>query len=127
MTYKAGNHPKKQKGVSMISLLFWGMLLALVVVIGLNLFPPYMEHMSVKRALTDLAKTDIKTKSTQKIEDLLLRRFQVNNVKNVKAKDLDIDKRDGKMYLSLAYEVRVHLISNIDAVVSFDDSVVVEE
>jgi len=127
MTYKDNHYPQSQKGASVISLLFWGVFLALSVMIGLSLFPPYMEHMSVKRALTDLAKTDIKAQSPRKIEDLLLRRFQVNNVKNVKAKDLDIDKRDGKMYLSLAYEVRVHLISNIDAVLSFDDSVVVEE
>tara|TARA_R110002110_G_scaffold404606_1_gene623071 strand:- start:80258 stop:80620 length:363 start_codon:yes stop_codon:yes gene_type:complete len=118
----------KQKGFSVIQFLFWGMLLALVVVIGLSLFPPYMEHMSVKRSLDDLSQqADIKTKSTRTIEDLLLRRFQVNDVKNVKASDLEIDKKDGKMVLSLAYEVRVHLISNIDAVLSFDDSVAVEE
>jgi hypothetical protein len=39
---------------------------------------------------------------------------------------LVLDKKDGKTTLSLKYEVRVHLIANIDAVLMFDEEAVVE-
>lgn len=118
---------EKQKGVTVLQILFYGIFIALGVVISVNLVPPYLEHMSVKGALNDLSKqTEIKNQSPRKIQDFLLRRFQVNDVRNVKATDLEIDKRDGKMSLSLSYEVRVHLIGNIDAVLVFDDKVEVE-
>lgn len=118
---------RRQKGITVLQVIFLALFISFAVVIGVNLVPPYMEHMSVKSALVDLGKqTDIRNKSPGKIQDLLLRRFQINDVKSVKPSDLEIDKRDGEMHLSLRYEVRVHLIGNLDAIVVFDDKVKVE-
>ena len=118
---------KHQKGMSFIQILFFACILIFVGTLGFTLAPPYLEHLTIKKSLQDLAKQpDIKTQSTGKIRDLLLRRFQVNNIKNVKATDLDVDKRDGKIYLSMDYEVRVHVMFNVDAVVKFNEVVLVE-
>lgn len=118
---------KHQKGMSLIQILFIGGVFILIGTLGFTLSPPYLEHLTIKKSMQDLAKqSDIKTLSTATIRDLLLRRFQVNNIRNVKATDLDVDKRDGKMYLSMDYEVRVHVMFNVDAVVKFDEVVLVE-
>ena len=118
---------ESQKGISLIKLLFLIGVVVFLGILGMTLAPPYMEHLTVKKSLESLAKEpDVKTLSTFQIKELLLRRFQVNNVKNVDAKSLEISKKNGKMTLSMNYEVRVHVMGNVDAVLKFDEAVLVE-
>jgi hypothetical protein len=118
---------KSTKGVTVLGMLFYAMVVIFVVIISINLVPPYMQHYEVKESLNALAKDpNVRDMSKAKIKDYMARRFQINSVRNVAANDLEIEKRDGKMYLSLHYEVRVHMVANIDAIIKFDDQAMVE-
>lgn len=116
-----------QKGITLLQTIFFLLLAIFFGAVGLSLAPPFLEHQSVKHSLESLAKTpDIKQLDTPRLRTMLLKRFQVNNIKNAKPKDLELEKRDGNTYLRMGYEVRVHLIGNVDAILKFDESVLVE-
>ena len=125
---------RKQGGWSLWGAGFSIMCGIFLFVIFAKLFPVYAENYAVKSALSDLPGDkrlqDLRATITGKrqIEDTLSRRFSVNDVKRVNLRnDLKIIREeDGKgLRVIIQYEARVHMMANIDAVVSFDEQQVV--
>ena len=117
------NFTRKNRGAGLIGWIVILCFIGALGLLGLRLFPAYFESLVVGSALSSLAKDPISgygARST--LVEYLARRFQVNNVKNVNAKDLKIEKKEGQGYFILDYEVRVHAIWNIDCVMVFHKS-----
>jgi hypothetical protein len=115
-----------QRGATLIGWLFIVSFIILMGVGVMRLYPVYYDHFTVKASLKSLATdSSIKSSNLKQIQEKLLRHFSVNNVQDVDAKNLEMEKKAGKITLILKYEVRVPFMYNIDFAVSFDDSVVV--
>lgn len=116
----------KQSGMTFTG---WSIVLAMAGMLGfvaLKLFPVYMENFAVKKSLKAMSEQSAEQPMTPRVlRESFLRRLQVNNVQGVKAKDLKIQKDDGQLILSLNYEVRTHIIWNIDAILKFEELVLV--
>lgn len=110
-----------QKGMTAIG---WLLVLALIgffVLIVLRLAPVYLEYSKVVTVLEDVAnEPNIRDMTRSDIVSLISRRFDVNDVDTIKAKDAVIDKEDGVTTIQMKYERREHFIANIDVVASFD-------
>ncbi|MBS0286141.1 MAG: DUF4845 domain-containing protein [Proteobacteria bacterium] len=119
---------KKMRGVTVINLMIAAIVIVFTIAIAVNLVPPYMHNYAIKDALNELAANpDITQMSKTKLRDLFVRKLQVNYITNVSPDALVIVKKEGATYLSMKYEVRVHLIANIDAVILFDEEAKVGE
>ena len=115
-----------QRGVS-----FWGFsmvafLIGFFTLLTLKLVPPYMENAKVKTALENTVKQPNAANMT-KVEfvDALQRRFDVDDVTRANLKtDLTISKSTDSRTtkLRIAYEVRIPLAYNINALLTFDES-----
>ncbi|MBN9287096.1 MAG: hypothetical protein BGO43_11980 [Gammaproteobacteria bacterium 39-13] len=118
---------KSMRGITVLGMLITVVLLVFVVVLGINLAPPYIHHFAVQDAMESLAKDpELKSMSKAKLRDMFLRKLQVNYITNIPADKLEVTKKDGKTALTLNYEVRVHLVANIDAVIKFNEEALVE-
>lgn len=109
-----------------IGVLFILALIAFFTLLALRLTPPYLEHFSVASSLKSLQQEPgIKGKSVPEIRKLLSRRLDINDVSSVKNEHIKIDRdrKSGRLTISVAYEVRVPILLNVDAVVSFADQV----
>jgi hypothetical protein len=53
---------------------------------------------------------------------LFIRRISIDDVDRVREGNVKIENRQGKLTIRVTYEVRIPMVANIDAVVSFDDS-----
>lgn len=96
--------------------------IVLSVLLLLKLFPTYMENFNVSSSLNSLSsETDIKEMKKAEIKKLLLKRFSINEVKNVTKEHITIKKMKDGMSVSVVYEVRKPLVGNIDIVVHFDE------
>lgn len=124
---KRNMNMKSMRGVTLIGILFIAMIVIFVVVIGMNIIPTYTQHLEVKDILDSLAKDPATNQMNKaKVKDLFERRLQVNSIRNIKGENLDVEKKDGKTIMTLNYEVRTHLMGNMDVIIKFNDKVLTE-
>lgn len=116
----------RQKGVSATGWLFLLGVLSFIVLMGMRLVPAYMEFMSVERAFNAIEDPENKIKTPTAVRRALTKRFNVDNVDTINSADVKIDTRGEKMRVWIDYEVRVKMVSNIDAVVSFSKEVFIK-
>ena len=115
---------KKQRGMTAIGWIIVLGLIGFFVLLALRLVPGYLEFMSVSGAMQSLQnEPGITQKSPPEIRTLLSKRFDVNDVHTVKAKDVKIEQKSGRLVISVNYEVRVPVMGNIDAVSKFQKEV----
>ncbi len=118
-------HRTDQRGITMIGFLMVLMVAGFFAYLAMRLFPPYSEYMNVSRALESL-KTEpgVASKSPNEIRGLLSRRFDVNYVDSINARDVRVTRSVDGVNVQVRYEVRKPFISNIELLITFDKTVV---
>ncbi|WP_297529483.1 DUF4845 domain-containing protein [Thiohalobacter sp.] len=110
-----------------MTLISWLVVLGLIAffaILVLRLVPNYLEYFKVESTLESLKnEPGITQKSPGEIRTLISRRFDINDVEHVKAKEVKITRDRGRTIVSVKYEVRVPVLGNVDAVTKFDKSV----
>ena len=118
----------RQRGMTALGWLIVLGLVGLVALITIRITPVYMEAFNVSGSLKSLRQEPyITDKSRAEIIGLLTKRFNVNGVNAVQAKQVKIDKSGGIMTLTLDYENRKHLLGNLDVVAVFHDELEIVE
>lgn len=115
----------RQAGMTFIGTVIMLVAIAFVALIGIKVFPVYMEHFKVKSSLTSLAE-DTKDRnsalSPMEVTQLLMKRLRINDVKHVNKNDINVTREGGKLVVDVSYEARVNLFYNIDLVARFADN-----
>lgn len=114
---------RKQKGASLSSLLVWSVVLIFISILGMKLIPVYMEYGTIKKALTTIAKDPaFQDTPPGQIRLSFDKRAQIDNIKVINGKDIEISlEKEGKV-LSVKYSVKTPLFSNISLVIDFEAS-----
>jgi len=113
-----------QSGMTAIGWLLVLGLIALFTLITLRLVPLYLEYSKVASVLESLqSQPDIANESKHGIVNLVSRRFDINDVRNVDPRLVKVSKNKDTLTISIAYERREHLIANLDVVAVFDKKV----
>lgn len=114
---------KQQAGLSILSVVFGILITGLVVLLIFKIGPLYLEHYGVVSSLKSLEKeVGIRQKSNTELMTLLKKRLDINDVRRVNSKDITIKKQARQTTVRVAYEVQVPLVSNVDLLVTFDDT-----
>lgn len=117
----------KIRGVSFLGILLWVVIVIFGALVLIQLVPPYIDYYQVKDSLDVLAKDPSTPQmSKPRIREMFSRRLQVNNIKNVDPNKLEIENKQGKTWLTIQYETRVHVLGNVDAVLKFQTQAMVE-
>ncbi len=117
------NYPESQRGLTFVSLIFIVGLIVCSVLLFLKLYPPYYGYFKVNTAVNSLShESGIDKLSDREIKDHLLRRLQIDDVDEVIDKHIIIEKSVHGKTLKVAYEIRVPIVGNLDAVASFNKS-----
>ncbi len=113
-----------QRGMTAIGWLLVLGLIAFFTLITLRLVPLYLEFAKVASVFESLqTEPGVTRMSKGEILSLIQKRFDVNDVANVNARDTKVSKDKGRLNISIQYERREHLISNIDVVATFDKNI----
>ncbi|MCB6182252.1 DUF4845 domain-containing protein [Leeia sp. TBRC 13508] len=110
---------KKQAGVSLLGVLFWGVFIGAGVLLGFKVFPGYSEFMEVKRALSRTAE---KGGQPNDLRDSFDKNVQAGYIKTISAKDLIIEPVGQNFRLSVSYQYKVPLIANATLILDFNSS-----
>jgi hypothetical protein len=113
----------QQDGASTKTIFFGLVITGILLLLLFKLAPVYLEHFAVVSSLKSMeTEIGMQAKSPSELKRLLQKRFEINDIKRVTQDDV-IVKRQGKSTLiTVAYEVQIPLISNINLLVSFDDT-----
>jgi Domain of unknown function (DUF4845) len=113
-----------QKGMTAIGWLLVLGLIAFFTLITLRLVPLYLEFSKVASVLESLqSEPGVTNMSRTEIVNLVSRRFDINDVRDVDPKLVKVSKDKGILSVSIDYERREHLIGNVDVVTTFDKKV----
>lgn len=95
-----------QRGITLIGLIFWGAIIAFLVVVGIEAVPAVQESFAVQRAVDKAAKAGDTVDDIRRAFD---KSANVEYIDSVAGKDLRITKIDGRVVVSYAYNKEIHL------------------
>jgi predicted lipid carrier protein YhbT len=111
----------KQRGASFLGWLVIVAAIAGVAVLGLRLIPHYIDYRTILSVVDALPADKVHTMSKAEIREALKKRFLINNIRDLKVREvIEIDRKRAVTLLVLNYEVREHLAFNVDLVIFFD-------
>ena len=114
---------KKQRGVTLVGMLFIAALVGCGLILAAKLVPAYVEFMSVKKVLDAMATSgDLKTLSPKEIQNSFFKRADIDNISSVKAEDVTIIREGGQSSVTVEYAVKVPVAANISALMDFSAS-----
>lgn len=113
---------KKQTGATLMGMLFIGILLVFVALIGLKLFPAYQQYFSVKTIIRGM-KQEVGSMSKTEIIQSFDRRADAGYITVIAGKDLEIGKNaSGETSVTARYQVTTPIFGNISALMDFETS-----
>jgi len=111
----------KQRGVALSGLLFWGIVLVLVSVLGMKVAPTYIEYYKIlkdAKAAAEKAGPESTVSDVRRSFD----RFAEIDYLDFKSSQLEISKNGGKVVIEFAYEKRIHLFGNVSLIIDYQGS-----
>jgi len=114
---------RKQQGLSSLGIIGILIVAIFTTTLVLKMLPVYLEHFSVVSSLDSLQEDG----NLQDVKSSLMRKFSINDVDNVTREHIDIKREGKKKTVTITYEVRKNVVSNIDIVLRFSDSVVLSK
>jgi hypothetical protein len=120
---------QKSKGLTFIGMLFTMTAVIILGILALRIAPVYIEHYSVVRALTSIAKlpnTDITTDLAANetvIRRSLMKQFEIDNVDSITETNITVSPQgEDKQIVTIQYQVIRPFIGNISLLLTFNNS-----
>ncbi|MGE0314853.1 MAG: DUF4845 domain-containing protein [Lautropia sp.] len=114
-----GNHG--QRGLTLISLMIAGILVALVALVVMKVVPTVIEFTAIKKAVVKAASAS-PTGNPQDIRNAFDRAQAIDDFEAVSAKDLKIVKQGDKSIVSFAYEKKIPLFGPASLLIEYEGS-----
>ncbi|MEX0618706.1 MAG: DUF4845 domain-containing protein [Pseudohongiellaceae bacterium] len=115
---------KHQAGASKLGLLVTFLLLAMFLTFGLKVGPLYVNNNMVVSLVEDLVENGQAAEMTQsQLRERISNSLRINNISGLDLSSITMTRVDGSPVVTIVYESRVELISNLDVVAKFDTTV----
>lgn len=112
---------KYQRGMSLNTLMLGGVVLALVALLAMKVIPEYIEYGQIVKAIKSTAGDgSLKDASVAQVRTAFGKRMEIDNIKAITEKDVEISKEGGELVLSVAYTRKVPLFKNVSLVFDFE-------
>ncbi|MFM9880636.1 MAG: DUF4845 domain-containing protein [Burkholderiaceae bacterium] len=107
----------KQRGVSLIGILFVGGVLVGAGAVGIQVMPTYLEYQTISSTVKKISGN-----SVGEIRVLFDKAAQINDIKAITGKDLDVTKDGDKFTVKFAYDKEIHLAGPAYLVIKYAGS-----
>jgi hypothetical protein len=113
----------RQRGVSMVGMIFIAAGVIFVAVLGMKLVPAYVHSAQIAEIFKTIASDPaMRGASTKEIKDSYSKRADINYISDITAEDIDVIKEEGRLSISASYSVKIPLVGNITLVLDFNPS-----
>jgi hypothetical protein len=112
---------KYQRGISLNALMIGGVVVAMVALLAMKIVPEYIEYGQILKAVKATAGDgSLKDASVAQVRTAYAKRAEIDSIKAIEPKDIDVTKEGGELVLSFAYTRKVPLFKNISLVFDFE-------
>lgn len=94
-----------QAGISFVGLLFIVGILACLGVLGAQVFPTVVEYQAIMKAAQKASAGN----SVPEVRQIFGKATEIDDIKSVDPKDLDVTKEGDKVVVSFAYDKEIHM------------------
>ncbi|CAM3581564.1 DUF4845 domain-containing protein [Parendozoicomonas haliclonae] len=117
------NGRRQQQGASTLGMLCIVIAAIFSVMVFFKLFPVYMDNYSVRSVLDSLdERSTIRQASAKEVKSWITKGFQVNGIRDIPTQDIKVRQEGAFLVADINYERRIDLISNVDVVLTFENS-----
>ena len=109
-------HASKQRGITLIGLIFWGAILAFLVIIGAQAVPTATEYFAIQKAVNQAAQAG---PTVADIRAAYAKMADVDYISSVRAQDLNITKVNDKVVVSFAYDKEIHIVGPVYLLIKY--------
>lgn len=96
---------RQQRGLTFLSLIVVGTLLALAGLVGAQVFPTYLEFIAVQKAVVKASDGT----TVAEVRTLFDKAASVDDIRTITGKDLTVSKQGDRVVVSFDYEREIHL------------------
>ncbi|HZR35747.1 MAG TPA: DUF4845 domain-containing protein [Nevskia sp.] len=115
-----------QYGLGLIGFIFVLALIGFVALVTIKVVPLYLNQMTLKRDLNEVA-TQVNTSGSEidigELRRDVEKRFDIDYITQLEAKDIKVERTESGMTMGYDYEARANLFSNVFVVIHFKESI----
>lgn len=109
---------RAQRGVTLIGLLFWAILIASLSLVALKVLPTMNEYFTIQRAVNKLAAAGGST--VPEIRNAFERQKDIEySISSISGKDLDITKENERVVIRFAYDKEIQLVEPVFLLIKY--------
>lgn len=108
----------RQRGISFVSLVVVGGLVAFLGIIGVQIAPTVSEYFTIQKAVRKAA-TGM---TVQEVRDNFDKATAIDQIRSISAKDLVVTKENGRVVVSFAYQREIHLFGPAYLLLKYEGS-----
>jgi hypothetical protein len=121
MTDEQPGAANDQRGITLLGLLLWAIVIGFVALLGMRVLPSVNEYFTIQKAVNKIATEGLSTvpeirAAFNKAKDIEY------SIKSIDAKDLDITKENDKVVISFAYDKEVEIIAPVYLLIKYQGS-----
>lgn len=110
--------PAGQRGVTLIGLVFWAVLISMTALVAMRVLPTVNEFATIKRAVTKVAAEGGSTvpeirAAFDRIKDIEY------SIQSITGKDLDITKDNDRVVVGFAYDKEIELFGPVSLLIKY--------
>jgi hypothetical protein len=109
---------RQQRGISLIGLIFWGVVISALAAVLIKVFPVVTEYQTISRMVDKLAREGGSTVPEIRTSFNTYKTVEYG-VESIGAQDLEISKEDDKIVISFAYDKEVELVDPVFLLIKF--------
>jgi hypothetical protein len=115
-----------QRGLGLFGFIFVLALIGFVALLVIKVMPLYLNQMTLKRDLSEVASQVNSSGSEIDIGELkrtIEKRFDIDYISQLEAKDIKVTNNEKGVVMGYDYEARANLFSNVFIVIHFKDDI----
>ncbi|CUB07925.1 MAG: DUF4845 domain-containing protein [Tepidiphilus sp.] len=109
-----------QRGVSLLGVIFWGVIVGLGLILALRIVPVYTEYAAVKRAISELAQRAEPQTPPSQLRSEFDKFATIDDFTSVSGRDLVITREEGRTKIEVHYQRLVPLFANVSLAFDFE-------
>jgi hypothetical protein len=110
---------RSERGISLIGLLFWAILIAFVATVALKVFPTVNEYLTIQRAINRIVSNGGGT--VPEIRNAFDKQKDIEySIVSISGKDLQVTKENDRVVVGFAYDKEVPLYGPVSLLIHYE-------